>query len=37
MRTTWLLTAGLAAWFMAGSFVAGWVATAFGWLEPALR
>ncbi len=37
MRTAWLLTAGLAAYFMAGSFVAGWVATAFGWLEPALR
>jgi len=34
-RTAWLLTAGLAAWFLAASWIAGWLATAFGWLEPA--
>ncbi len=37
LRTAWLLTAGLAAWFVAGSCVAGWLATVCGWLEPALR
>ncbi|HTP84402.1 MAG TPA: hypothetical protein VMQ11_15740 [Alphaproteobacteria bacterium] len=36
-RTAWLVTAGLAAWFVAGSSVAGWLATAFGWFEPAMR
>jgi hypothetical protein len=35
--TAWLVTAGLAAWFVAGSWMAGWLATAFGWLEPAVR
>jgi hypothetical protein len=28
---------GLAVWFVAGSWVAGWLATAFGRLEPLAR
>jgi hypothetical protein len=36
-RTAWLVTAGLAAWFVAGSSIAGWLATAFGWLGPVAR